>query len=225
MEDRYEIHVNPGFGKSRFSSEEIRDILISMAVLAIAFMILYRDNSVMVYLEYHLGETGKWVGLFATCMALVFASFLLHELGHKLVAQKYGMWSEYRMYPLGLGLTLVTSMFGFLFAAPGAVYIRGNVGDESNGRISIAGPLVNIVLAAVGIVGCLMFNNSAAVLFLSMFASLNSFLAMFNLLPIPPLDGSKILRWNKVVWCIAFAIAAAEVLYLFFGMPTLYWTF
>ena len=78
---------------------------------------------------------------------LVALSFIGHELGHKIVAQKFGMWSEYRMFPMGLALSLVMSLVGFLIAAPGAVMIRGNgITNEENGRISIAGPAVNMVL-------------------------------------------------------------------------------
>lgn len=131
----YEIQVNPGYGKKRFSRQELLDILVSIIVLSVAFMVLYRNGTIMTCLEYHLGANGRWAGLFGICLALVFFSFLLHEFGHKFVAQKYGMWSEFRMYPFGLVLTLVTSICGFLFAAPGAVYIRGYADLEKNGKI------------------------------------------------------------------------------------------
>lgn len=224
MDDPYEIHVNPGYGKKRFSRQELLDILVSIIVLSVAFMVLYRNNTIMNCLEYHLGETGRWAGLFGICLVLVVFSFLLHEFGHKFVAQRYGMWSEFRMYPMGLVLTLVTSMLGFLFAAPGAVYIRGYADVEKNGRISMAGPIVNIILAAIGIVivaalgnGPFWLNdpNFLLVLVFVMFASLNSFLAIFNLLPIGPLDGGKILAWNKVVWAVMFVVAIAEVVYMY----------
>lgn len=221
---QYEIHVNPGYGRKRFSRQELMDIAASMIVLTVAFMILYRNGTVMVVLEYHLGETGKWAGMFAICLVLVFCSFLLHEFGHKFTAQKYGMWSEFRMYPAGLVLTLVTSVIGFLFAAPGAVYIRGYADVERNGKISMAGPLVNICLAAIGIAalaalgqGPFWLDDTAFLLAMicTMFTTLNAFLAIFNLLPFGPLDGGKILAWNKVVWVVMIAIAAVELIYMY----------
>ena len=145
QDERYEIHVNPGYGRSRFSRRELGDIAISMIVLAVAFTILYRNSSFMDYLDLMYGDTARWGILLAVCLMLVVFSFLLHEFGHKFVAQRYGMWSEYRMYPMGLVLTLVTSVIGFLFAAPGAVYIDGPMDRERNGKISIAGPTVNII--------------------------------------------------------------------------------
>ncbi len=225
MDEGYEIRVNPGYGKARFSRRELADILVSMIVLAVAFMVLYRNQTISVYLECHLGPTAKWAGLFAVCFVLVLFSFLLHEFGHKFTAQRYGLWSEFRMYPAGLFLTLITSMLGFLFAAPGAVMIAGMPDRKANGVVSIAGPTVNIILAAIGIAGCLLTNGTAAVMFFLMFASLNSFLALFNLLPIPPLDGSKIIAWDPKIWAVAIAAAAAELIYLYFGMPDLYFLF
>lgn len=225
VEDRVETGGGRARGGYSFSRRELRDIAISMVVLAAAFMILYRDDAIMSYLSYHLGDTLSWVALFCVCFVLVFLSFLLHELGHKFAAQGFGMWSEFRMFPMGLLLTLVSSAFGFLFAAPGAVVIQGRATKEENGKIGIAGPVVNIVLAAVGIAGCLLTNYSAAVLFFSMFAYLNAFLAVFNLLPIPPLDGSKIWKWSVPVYIFAFAVAVLELAYLFLWMPDLYFRY
>ena len=225
MDDRYYDNlqrVNPGYGKPRFSKKEIMDITASVIVLAVAFTILYRRSSILNYFEYYMGDS-KYVGLFAMCFVLVVVSFLFHEFGHKFVAQKYGLWSEFRMWPLGLVLTLFTSLFGFLFASPGAVYITGQVNTESNAKISIAGPAVNIAMSAVGILGCLLCNHSGWVIFFYMLGQLNAFLAVFNLIPVPPLDGSKILPWNKILWAAVMVISVLELLYMLFWIPDLYW--
>lgn len=34
----------------------------------------------------------------------------------------------------------------------------------------------------------------------------NLYLAFFNMIPIPPLDGSKVIAWNFLVWLIFFAV-------------------
>ncbi len=227
MNDDYDdglMRVNPGFGRPRFSRKEIIDILISVAVLSVAFTILYRGNdSFLNYFEYKLGDSMKYLGLFGMCLVLVVVSFLFHEFGHKFVAQKHGMWSEFRMWPAGLFLTLVTSFIGFLFAAPGAVMIAGNVDRDTNGKISIAGPAVNLVMGAIGLIGCFTINHSGWVIFFLMLANLNGFLAIFNLLPIPPLDGSKVLPWNKFIWAGAIVLAVLEILTVRFWLPDLYW--
>lgn len=220
--DEYTINVTP---RSRFSKREIGDIAVAVITLSIAFMLLYRSESIgsfMWYLDLEYGDVAKWLILFATCFALVFFSFLLHEFGHKFTAQNFGMRSEFRMSVPGLFLTLITSMLGFLFAAPGAVVIEGYPDKKTNGLISIAGPAVNIVLSFVGIIGCLVFNHSAMVFVFLMFANLNAFLAFFNLLPIPPLDGSKIVTWNLPIYIVAIAVAVLELAYIHLWMPDLF---
>lgn len=152
--------VNPGYGKPRFSSTEIRDILTSVIVLSLAFTIMYRNNMFVTSFMRPYGDGVVYAGLFGMSLALVTISFLFHELGHKFTAQKFGLWSEYRMYPTGLALALIMSLFGFLFAAPGAVCIAGNMTRESNGKVSIAGPSVNIVFAAIGLIGSIIMNGT-----------------------------------------------------------------
>ena len=79
-------------------------------------------------------------------------AFLLHEIGHKIVAKKYGCWAEFRVDPSGLkfGIALV-ALTGFLFMAPGAVMVAGLVTRRQNGHIAIAGPAVNFGLFLIGI--------------------------------------------------------------------------
>ena len=145
-------------------------------------------------------------------MVGVGAGFILHELGHKFVSMKYGYWAEFKLWPQGLIFALITSFFGFVFAAPGAVYTYANhMTDEINGKISIAGPIVNIILALVflGIATMIypsaLYSESSALIFIICATgySINSFLAVFNLLPIGNLDGSKVL-----IWLVTIAIAA-----------------
>lgn len=221
MQEEYTINVTPGYRQSRFSKRELGDIAIAVIVLSLALTILYKRGFVLDYLAYEFGSTAKWIVLFGMCLLLVVFSFLLHEFGHKFTAQNFGMRSEFRIFPAGLFITLLTSVLGFLFAAPGAVYIEGNPTRKENGIVSIAGPAVNILLALVGIAGCLAFNGEGIVVFFLLLANFNAFLALFNLLPIPPLDGSKIWGWSMPVYIVAIAMAALELAYLNLWMPDL----
>ena len=207
----------------KFSTIELRDLLISVIVLSLAFLIMFRNASFTTYFEEHLGDLWA-VGMLGMMVGIVALSFVAHELGHKFTAQKFGLWSEYRMFPMGLLLTLLMSFVGFLIAAPGVVYIRGFVDVEQDGKISVAGPAVNIVLALIGLAGCIAFNHSPIVIFFYLLFILNASLALFNLLPIGILDGAKVLRWNSSVWVLCIAIAGVLFVSRLTGMlPDFYY--
>ena len=190
----------------KFTSSEVRDLIIAFIVISLCFAIANAGRNVNAILH-----------LLPMIMVGVGAGFILHELGHKFVSMKYGYWAEFKLWPQGLIFALITSFFGFVFAAPGAVYTYANyMTDEINGKISVAGPVVNIILAIIFLAICIAvypsaFHSQTSVLILNICAlgfNINSFLAVFNLLPIGNLDGSKVLRWNIGIWIIVMAIAA-----------------
>lgn len=138
-------------------------------------------------------------------LVVVGTGFLLHEMGHKLVAQKYKYFAEFRSFDEMLFLAVILSFFGFVFAAPGAVMIGGrNIKLHHNGKISAAGPLVNIVLGLLFLV--LMYTTSGFVSTIGFWgARINAWLALFNLIPVWVFDGAKIFKWSKAVWLLLVA--------------------
>jgi Zn-dependent protease len=134
------------------------------------------------------------------------ASFLLHEIAHKFTAQRYNMWAEFRLTMQGALLTLLSVFLPppFKIIAPGAVMIVGSGTTKTVGKISIAGPTTNIILA----VGCSLVALVSHELFWFV-AFINAFLAVFNLIPFGIMDGLKIYKWNKTYWAVAFATAIA----------------
>jgi Zn-dependent protease len=149
------------------------------------------------------------------------SGFILHEMAHKILAIYYGAAARFRMWVMGLGFMLVTSVLGAMFAAPGAVYIYSDrITRRENGIISLGGPLVNIALVGVFLAldyvlpviqfysfllqhgtDLAGFGVVSGVLRVWKFgATINIVLALFNMIPAFPLDGSKVLMWNKLVW-------------------------
>lgn len=185
------------FGKLQTSEIEVRDLTIAWIILSMAFATMFT------------GFSFSFAFLKATLFAAITAGvgFVLHELGHKIVAQRFGCFAEFRAsYPMLLFAVLL-SFFGFLFAAPGAVMIQGQVDRRKNGLISLAGPLVNVFLSLL----FLLFSFiSVHPLFLYGFI-INAWLAFFNMLPFPFFDGAKVWVWNKKIYTVIFLISGVLI--------------
>jgi Zn-dependent protease len=136
-----------------------------------------------------LGTAGAMRGL--ALVAIIFLCVVLHELGHALVAQRSGVAvRSIILLPIG-GVTLMEDMG------------QRTPDSARDIRISIAGPLVNLAIAAVSGVVILLFLPqvnlwsrplvNAANLPRALFWG-NVFLGGFNLLPAYPMDGGRVLR-------------------------------
>ncbi|HTT73348.1 MAG TPA: metalloprotease [Thermoplasmata archaeon] len=197
--------------------------------IGLAFVVLTVDFSFVIY--YIGGATVSdspslfgfpYFGVVIVALVASLTAFLLHEVAHKVVAQRLGHWAEFRLYWMGLALSLVTSIaIGWLFAAPGATLVSGMDYSERPGwgRTALAGPATN---AGFGVV---MFLLAFATLSLGAFvtssllflAYINGWFGVFNLVPLGPLDGAKVFRWSKGYWAVAFALMAALAALGFFG--------
>ncbi|MBD3263252.1 site-2 protease family protein [Candidatus Woesearchaeota archaeon] len=196
--------------KFTFSTSEIKQLTIAALAIAFAFaMILFRREIFTAFAERQFIQILIYISL---SLLVVGLAFILHELGHKFVAQKKNLWAEFRMWPMGLLLAIVTSLFGFVFAAPGAVMIlpakkskRGfgfaRVPMKDMGQIGAAGPIVNIILAVIFSIAAVLSQFIVAQINIwRVAAQINIWLAIFNLIPFGMLDGFKIFRWNKLIW-------------------------
>jgi Zn-dependent protease len=142
-------------------------------------------------------------------------AFFLHEMAHKFVAQHYGCWAEFRYSQQGLFIALaLAAVAGFLFAAPGAVYIAGRIDKRQNGIISIAGPLTNVAVALIAIPFVIYMDGIVAWGFYTVIY-FNSFLAIFNMIPVMPLDGAKVLKWNPAIYVASMVAMGALMYYVF----------
>ena len=185
-------------------AKELKDLVISALVLALAFGIALSGGYSAFF------APGRLVSVFLMCIVAVSLGFVLHEIGHRFVARRLGCFAEYTMWPAGLILAIVVSFFGFVFAAPGAVmiYPRGDAWGRATltkrkvGLISITGPVMNLCLALVFI----LLNTAYPMLLFSLGARINTWLAIFNLIPFGPLDGAKIFRWHKGAWVATIAV-------------------
>jgi Zn-dependent protease len=134
-------------------------------------------------------------------------SFFIHEMAHKIVAQRRGLWSEFRLTLWGSVMTLVFAFLPIKFVSPGAVMITGAGERKDLGKISIAGPITNIFLSIL-LFGTAFVSGPYFPIFL-FGGFFNAYMAAYNLVPFGVLDGLKVFNWNKIVWVLAFSTSAA----------------
>ena len=169
--------------------------------------------------------------VFALIAFILLYSLALHELGHAWVADRVGDKTARNLGrvtlnplkhldPIG---TLLILVVGFGWAKPVPIQ-PGNFRDYRTGMflVAIAGVTVNILTAVLCLFalrflginlsnvqqifpqGGTLPNPLAYGLFFA--AQINILLAVFNLIPIPPLDGSKVLQafapasWQRAMW-------------------------
>lgn len=189
----------------RFSRIELQQIGISILVLSLAFTIFFTDPL------YRGINSVQFASFFGLSLAAVVTGFAFHEMAHKFLAQKYGCWAEFRMSAFGLLFALVTALMGFIFAAPGAVYISGHITKEQNGKISVAGPLMNATVGGAFLALAFAIAVVAPEWIFVPFtiAFINLILGAFNMIPFPPFDGSKVIGWNIGVYALVVAVVGA----------------
>lgn len=197
------LHQQKRFGFFTTSTLEIRDLLKAWLAVSLAFGIVLRNHQ----------DIQGFFQSFIIALVVVGSGFLLHELGHKIVAQRYHFKAEFRSFDEMLFLAVIMSFFGFVFAAPGAVMIQSrNIDPVRNGKISIAGPAVNIFLALLFFLFLPYTTGFSATLF-AYGLRINTWLALFNMIPIWLFDGAKVWRWNKLIWTAFVVVALSFLLY------------
>jgi Zn-dependent protease len=160
-----------------------------------------------------LGD-GTYLAMAFVAGVLFFASLLLHELGHAVVARREGVEIE------GITLWLFggVAKFKSMFPSAGAEF-----------RIAVAGPLVSLAIGVffvlIALVGDLPEAVDGVVGYLGY---INLVLLVFNLLPALPLDGGRVLRsilWQArgdFRWATNVAAEVARLFaYLFIGLGLL----
>ena len=202
----------------RIDQQEAFEITVSILAIALVFT-FYQFGLVI--------DPSLFVFYMAAAILTLGSGFVLHELSHKYFAIKYGARARFQAWPIGLvfalALVVVPQIIwgpgaGIFFIAPGAVYIYAMrpISKRENGIISLAGPAMNWVLAAIFLAASLALGDYSVQLqqVLAIGFQVNAWLALFNLIPIFPLDGSKVYAWSWKIWLAA----ALFSIFLVFGV-------
>ncbi|MFX0210447.1 MAG: hypothetical protein ACFFDT_30990 [Candidatus Hodarchaeota archaeon] len=132
--------------------------------------------------------------------------FLFHELAHKFVAQGNGLTSEFRFFPNMAILSFFSIFMPIKIIAPGVVLTSGRYRPDTEARIAMAGPLINILLGGFFLfLSAFLSSNWIDIMLLVSKFSFD--LALFNLLPLFVLDGAKILKWHTGVYGVIFSLS------------------
>lgn len=178
----------------KFSRLEIKEIVKAWLAVSLIFGIAF------------VGPSAALIVAMPIMLLTAGIGFLLHELAHKYVAQRYGCWAEFRANNQALLFGVLISFTGFVLAAPGGVYIHGATAKQ-HGRIAYAGPMMNLILAAA-FYGLSMLTATPLLSELMKYGfKINALLGAFNMIPFPPFDGYSVWRWNKIAYFVGIISA------------------
>ena len=174
---------------------EIFDMLVMTAFVGYIFSDTFSKPSLNID---PLTFKKKWIDwdAFKFAVMVVAPGLVLHELSHKFVALSFGMEATFHAaYPwLLLGLVLKLMNFGFVVFVPAFVSIVGSGTQLQFAAIALAGPAMNMLLwlgTELALKKNKIPNKHRKLAFLT--KEVNKFLFIFNMIPIPGFDGSKVL--------------------------------
>ena len=178
-----------------FTFSEFFDIVAMTAIIGYIFSDLFKKPVAHDYDPLTHFKAGFDVENFKFAAMITAPAIILHELGHKFVALGFGLEAQFQAAWLFLGLALLMKLmnFGFIFIVPAYVSIIGRATPMEFGLIAFAGPAVNLILwllAAFALKRNLFPRKYDTALGLT--SKINMFLFIFNMLPIPGFDGSKV---------------------------------
>ena len=181
---------------------ELFDVILMTAFLGFLFQNYIKPKKTAKdVVDQYINKTNKWKDFLFSCAVLA-PAIILHELAHKFTAIYFGLEATFHAFyanstTLWLGLfALIAKVtnFGFIFLVPGFVTITGTGTNTEFFLIALAGPAMHAIFyVASKILLATKINLSENQrYYLHVFSYINGFLFIFNMIPIPGFDGSKV---------------------------------
>lgn len=144
----------------------------------------------------------------------VVPAFLVSLVAQKRVALDQGCTVEYRLQPQWLAVAVLFAFIaGFLFAITGTFSRFGNVTRAGAGRMSAAGIISHLGFASTGLILFFTVGPAAGLPWLSslflVVAGVNSFLAIFSMIPLFGFPGGDVWRWSPTLYIGLLVIIVA----------------
>lgn len=208
----------------KFTHHEIRGIII--AILAIAFIISFKEWG-----KTSFDATAGIYNLF-NAVLIVALSILIHDFGQRIWGLAIGYRIEYRMWTFGLIAALIIAFIsngslwlivpsGFMLhhiAGHRLGWFRYDINYFGQAMVALAGPLFTLMLIILLKALNSFFPNpliQKAIIF-------NVVYAITSLLPIPPLDGSKIYFGSRMLYAFALPAIAVSTIMMIVNIPLLF---
>lgn len=178
--------------------------------------VIYIVLAILVIMSFANMSRGEWISLLLTLPAVIIA-ITFHEFAHAFAADKLGDTTPRNQGRLTLNPLSHLDLFGFIllmfahigWGKPVQINPRNFNSNKSlsfcESMVALAGPLMNFFIAIICTIAYVLIYNfggtfnftsmgSIIVLLLGITISVNIGLGIFNLVPLPPLDGEKIFR-------------------------------
>lgn len=178
-----------------FERKELASLVLSIGVISTAFT--FQKLSLIFFLK---------------CFFIVGSSYFLHEVLHAAISRREGIHSKCRIWPLGVILTVLSGLVSkgaAVLALPTVIKIKEietarwsrekvEFSAREVGLASVSGPLSNLILATA----FLALFETFWLPILRLGILINLWIALANLIPTPPIDGAKIMSWDRRVWLL-----------------------
>ena len=153
----------------------------------------------------------KWVLI--NSLICLFAA-IMHEVTHRVFAHAFKMKVEYRFWPAGSALTLISSYLGNAFSVQGFVLEEIDPGTPKwkVGLMKLSAPLVS---TAIMIIFALLNYQSPSIIYQTVYAT-SALWAIAEILPFSGLDGKDIKDWSHTVWFLAFTFISGSYIIVTF---------
>jgi len=202
----------------KFTPSELKSLTI--AILVTAFIISFREWGIGSVFNFQVGIIN-----FFNAILIVSVSFLIHLSAQRFWALATGFRHEFQLWGIGLGIGLILAFVtngkiwviipgGFIvhhLAGHRLGWFRYGINYWAIGLIAFAGPLASIIFAMI----FKSFSGVVSNVLIEKVIIFNILFAVFSMLPIPPLDGSKIFFGGRLLYIFGLAgiVAAGVLLY------------
>ena len=208
----------------KFTSYELKGLII--AILAVAFIISFKEWGISTF-DFKSGLFNLF-----NAVLIVALSILVHDAGQRLAGLAAGYRVEFKLWTFGLITALIIAFLsngnlwlivpsGFMLhilAGHRLGWFRYNINYFGQAMVALAGPLFTLML----IIFLKILSAFSTSLLVEKAIMFNVVYAITSMLPIPPLDGSKIYFGSRMLYAFVMpAIVASTILLMIKNIPVI----